>query len=165
MIVHVRTQKGKGYRPAEKDQISFHGAALPPMPVPPRPTPTTSWRGGERRNGDAMASTAAAGSQVTAGSKAEAGAPPSASVMADRRTAGHSSEGTAQPSAAHAASEEARTPNYTAFFAKELVALGATDRRIVAITAGHADRARASPSSRRRTRSGSSTSGSPSSTP
>jgi 1-deoxy-D-xylulose-5-phosphate synthase len=29
VIVHVRTQKGKGYRPAEKDQISFHGAALP----------------------------------------------------------------------------------------------------------------------------------------
>ena len=34
VIVHVRTQKGKGYRPAEKDQISFHGAALPPMPLP-----------------------------------------------------------------------------------------------------------------------------------
>jgi 1-deoxy-D-xylulose-5-phosphate synthase len=30
-IVHVRTQKGRGYRPAETDQIGFHGAALPPM--------------------------------------------------------------------------------------------------------------------------------------
>ena len=31
MIVHVRTQKGRGYRPAETDQVGFHGAALPPM--------------------------------------------------------------------------------------------------------------------------------------
>jgi 1-deoxy-D-xylulose-5-phosphate synthase len=30
-IVHVRTQKGRGYRPAENDQVGFHGAALPPM--------------------------------------------------------------------------------------------------------------------------------------
>ncbi|MER3418802.1 MAG: hypothetical protein C4343_06890 [Chloroflexota bacterium] len=29
VIVHVRTQKGKGYHPAEVDQVSFHGAALP----------------------------------------------------------------------------------------------------------------------------------------
>jgi 1-deoxy-D-xylulose-5-phosphate synthase len=34
VLVHVRTQKGKGYRPAETDQVSFHGAALPPMAVP-----------------------------------------------------------------------------------------------------------------------------------
>jgi 1-deoxy-D-xylulose-5-phosphate synthase len=33
-IVHVRTQKGRGYRPAEADQIGFHGAALPPMATP-----------------------------------------------------------------------------------------------------------------------------------
>jgi 1-deoxy-D-xylulose-5-phosphate synthase len=32
-IVHVRTQKGHGYRPAETDQVSFHGAALPPITV------------------------------------------------------------------------------------------------------------------------------------
>jgi 1-deoxy-D-xylulose-5-phosphate synthase len=30
-IVHVRTQKGRGYRPAIEDQVGFHGAALPPM--------------------------------------------------------------------------------------------------------------------------------------
>ena len=36
VIVHVRTQKGRGYRPAETDQVSFHGAALPPMDVAPR---------------------------------------------------------------------------------------------------------------------------------
>jgi len=32
-IVHVRTQKGRGFRPAEADQVGFHGAALPPMSV------------------------------------------------------------------------------------------------------------------------------------
>jgi len=31
VIVHVRTQKGHGYEPAELDRVSFHGAALPPM--------------------------------------------------------------------------------------------------------------------------------------
>ena len=34
VIVHVRTQKGRGFKPAETDQIGFHGAALPPMAVP-----------------------------------------------------------------------------------------------------------------------------------
>jgi 1-deoxy-D-xylulose-5-phosphate synthase len=34
VIVHVRTQKGHGFRPAEADQVGFHGAALPPMAVP-----------------------------------------------------------------------------------------------------------------------------------
>ena len=56
-IVHVRTQKGRGFRPAEADQVGFHGAALPPIaiagdaglmaPVPtatatPPPMPTES---------------------------------------------------------------------------------------------------------------------------
>ena len=35
-IVHVRTQKGRGYRPAIEDQIGFHGAALPPMELTPK---------------------------------------------------------------------------------------------------------------------------------
>jgi 1-deoxy-D-xylulose-5-phosphate synthase len=34
-IVHVRTQKGRGFRPAIEDQVSFHGAALPPMTLTP----------------------------------------------------------------------------------------------------------------------------------
>ena len=34
-IVHVRTQKGRGFRPAETDQVGFHGAALPPMALTP----------------------------------------------------------------------------------------------------------------------------------
>jgi 1-deoxy-D-xylulose-5-phosphate synthase len=35
-IVHVRTQKGRGYRPAIEDQVGFHGAALPPMQLAPQ---------------------------------------------------------------------------------------------------------------------------------
>ena len=38
-IVHVRTHKGRGYRPAEADQIGFHGAALPPMTMVPTGRP------------------------------------------------------------------------------------------------------------------------------
>jgi 1-deoxy-D-xylulose-5-phosphate synthase len=41
VIVHVRTQKGKGYQPAERDQIGFHGAALPPMAIVPELAPGT----------------------------------------------------------------------------------------------------------------------------
>ncbi len=36
VLVHVRTQKGRGFKPAEKDQVGFHGAALPPMDAQPR---------------------------------------------------------------------------------------------------------------------------------
>ncbi|MGH2476481.1 MAG: 1-deoxy-D-xylulose-5-phosphate synthase [Candidatus Limnocylindrales bacterium] len=35
-IVHVRTQKGRGFRPAIEDQVGFHGAALPPIALTPR---------------------------------------------------------------------------------------------------------------------------------
>ena len=31
VVIHVRTIKGKGYAPAERDSVSFHGAALPPI--------------------------------------------------------------------------------------------------------------------------------------
>ena len=36
VLVHVRTQKGRGFRPAERDQVGFHGAALPPMDLAAR---------------------------------------------------------------------------------------------------------------------------------
>jgi 1-deoxy-D-xylulose-5-phosphate synthase len=41
-IVHVRTQKGRGFRPAERDQVGFHGAALPPMGLPLEPASAPS---------------------------------------------------------------------------------------------------------------------------
>lgn len=141
VLVHVRTQKGRGYRPAERDQVSFHGAALPPMELPAadahdRIGAAVPDTGGP--NGGPMASSAAGGASVTPGSDAEAGAPPSSSVMADRR--GHVHAGPAERPAgaggAVAVAEGRKTPNYTAFFADELVELAADDRRIVAITAG-----------------------------
>ncbi|MGH2407835.1 MAG: 1-deoxy-D-xylulose-5-phosphate synthase [Candidatus Limnocylindrales bacterium] len=54
VLVHVRTQKGKGYRPAEADQVGFHGAALPPMAA------HGNGNGAAGAEGDAMLSTAQA---------------------------------------------------------------------------------------------------------
>ena len=143
VLVHVRTQKGKGYRPAETDQISFHGAALPPMPLDPADGYASVSAG---PNGDSMGSSAAGGSSMTQSRDAGAGAPPSLSVMADRRAhphAGGSGDGGVGPAeagapatAAPTATEIAKTPNYTVFFSRELVAMGAEDQRIVGITAG-----------------------------
>jgi len=31
VLVHVKTLKGRGYAPAERDSVSFHGASLPPV--------------------------------------------------------------------------------------------------------------------------------------
>ncbi|HEX6139313.1 MAG TPA: 1-deoxy-D-xylulose-5-phosphate synthase [Candidatus Limnocylindria bacterium] len=31
VLVHVKTVKGRGYAPAERDSVSFHGASLPPI--------------------------------------------------------------------------------------------------------------------------------------
>ena len=49
VLVHVKTVKGKGYAPAERDSVSFHGASLPPIdlclidpteePLPPQDEP------------------------------------------------------------------------------------------------------------------------------
>jgi 1-deoxy-D-xylulose-5-phosphate synthase len=59
VIVHVQTQKGRGYRPAEKDQVSFHGAALPPMDLAPAGEGPRAIRPGSPHgagsNGDALA--------------------------------------------------------------------------------------------------------------
>jgi 1-deoxy-D-xylulose-5-phosphate synthase len=55
-IVHVLTQKGHGYQPAMADQVSFHGAALPPMDLPaagPPAIPPGSHHGAGS-NGDAV---------------------------------------------------------------------------------------------------------------
>jgi 1-deoxy-D-xylulose-5-phosphate synthase len=136
VIVHVRTQKGKGYKPAEADQVSFHGAALPPMALAPAADAhdrvgAANGNGG----GEGMTSSAAGGSSLTPSREADEGAPPSASVMADRRT--HPQAGTAAVKTSEPDPQNTRkVPNYTAHFATELVALAAEDRRIVGITAG-----------------------------
>ena len=139
VIVHVRTHKGKGYKPAETDQVSFHGAALPPIELAPADSHDRIDNRGNRGNGDAMTSSAAGGASVTPSRDADAGAPPSSSVMADRRGHPHGQGGepaTATGATREAAAEARKTPNYTAFFARELLALGGEDRRIVGITAG-----------------------------
>ena len=107
VIVHVRTQKGHGFRPAEADQVGFHGAALPPMAVP-----TANGNG-------ATAATRAAVSSAPAGR----GSMPTESMADD-----------AAP--ASAVVRPAKNPNYTAVFAEELIERARTDDRIVAITAG-----------------------------
>jgi 1-deoxy-D-xylulose-5-phosphate synthase len=103
VLVHVRTQKGRGYHPAEKDQVGFHGAALPPMAD------------------TYQARRARAASPLGAGeiSAVAAGSP-------------NGDGGAVAPAAAPAA----KIPNYTHYFAQEVVAAAREDRRIVAITAG-----------------------------
>jgi len=115
VLVHVRTQKGKGYRPAERDRVSFHGAALPPMTLP-----VNGADGGNGR--DAMAASATSTPAPADGSNL--GHPMPTESMADD----------AAPPISPAPAPKA--PNYTALFVAELVDLARTDDRIVAITAG-----------------------------
>ncbi|MDA8237460.1 MAG: 1-deoxy-D-xylulose-5-phosphate synthase [Chloroflexi bacterium] len=103
VLVHVRTQKGRGYHPAEKDQVGFHGAALPPMADSYQP-----------RRG-------------TAGSPFGAGEI-SAIASGARGTEGNGVDPVGAPAP--------KVPNYTSFFAREVIAAAREDRRIVAITAG-----------------------------
>jgi len=109
VMVHVRTRKGYGYRPAEADRVSFHGAALPPMPSTPK----------RRDSGNGESPVPYAGE-------------PSSS--ADEDASGVVADGEAAPSADERAS--AKPPNYTAVMAAELVRIAEDDERVVAITAG-----------------------------
>ncbi len=111
VIVHVRTQKGKGYQPAEQDQVGFHGAALPPMPA----APGADAYDGSRNGGSAGPASMAASVTPTM---------PTESITDDA----------ASPTVTRDA--KPKTPNYTHFFASEIIAAARTDRRIVAITAG-----------------------------
>ena len=106
VLVHVRTQKGRGYHPAEKDQVGFHGAALPPM--------ADTY---QARRGRAASPLGAGEISATATGSAVPGANGDAAVPA---------AGTPAP----------KVPNYTHFFAQEVIAAAREDRRIVAITAG-----------------------------
>ena len=125
IIVHVRTRKGFGYHPAEADKVSFHGAALPPMP-------------GQQRS--------AADGDVTSRSAPVAGvaAPAPVSPSSPQRGAADgssgdgvtSTDGDAAPSAGERASAARQVPNYTAVMAAELLRIADEDERVVAITAG-----------------------------
>jgi len=115
VIVHVRTQKGRGYRPAEADQVSFHGAALPPMDLAPR---TDAYDG------------SGAGMGVTAGTV------PATVARTSIRPGSPHGAGSNGDALSPAAPAKAKQPNYTAVFVGELTRLAAEDPRIVAITAG-----------------------------
>ncbi|HXG26250.1 MAG TPA: 1-deoxy-D-xylulose-5-phosphate synthase [Candidatus Binatia bacterium] len=128
VLVHVRTQKGRGYRPAETDQVSFHGAALPPMDLSPRADAfdgTGPKADGQPATTAPATSTAAtaAGTATKAPNKIQPGAP---------HGAGSNGDALAPPTPASAP----KNPTYTAVFAAELIELARADDRIVAITAG-----------------------------
>lgn len=82
VLVHVRTRKGRGYRPAETDQVGFHGAALPPMtdaPLARTPVP------GESVSDDATAPAAAATARKPLNYTAHFAAELIAAARTDRR--------------------------------------------------------------------------------
>ncbi len=111
VMVHVRTQKGRGFQPAEADQIGFHGAALPPMTLSPRADAY-----------DGLA-TPTNGKVEPAPARGAAAAMPTESMADDAAPA------TVEP-------EPKKHPNYTAVMVAELIELAREDRRIVALTAG-----------------------------
>jgi 1-deoxy-D-xylulose-5-phosphate synthase len=131
VLVHVRTRKGRGYRPAERDQIGFHGAALPPMPelVDGRPPEIHTGAGHQPVTGAAL-------SRKDSGWPAP-GEPDEAPVEPSgngNSVAGGADMGT--PSAAAMMAAASKPRNYTYHFSQELIDLARIDRRIVAVTAG-----------------------------
>jgi 1-deoxy-D-xylulose-5-phosphate synthase len=142
VLVHVRTRKGRGYRPAERDQIGFHGAALPPMPdlETGRPTPEahTPYQLLAGAAHPALTSAALARKESAMpqpGQADEAPFEPYRNGNGNRNgAAGSADMGT--PSDAARAAAAHRPPNYTYHFARELIDLARLDRRIVAVTAG-----------------------------
>jgi len=131
VLIHVRTVKGRGYRPAERDQIGFHGAALPPMPDLATLAPSPEDRGAAyaARTGAILARNESAIPKPAQAD--EAPVEPSANGNA---VPGSADMGT--PSDAARAAAAKRPANYTHHFASELVKLARIDRRIVAVTAG-----------------------------
>ena len=82
VLVHVRTRKGRGYRPAETDQVGFHGAALPPMTdTSPAGAPVP----GESVSDDATAPVAAAATRKPLNYTAHFAAELIAAAQTDRR--------------------------------------------------------------------------------
>ena len=137
VLVHVRTQKGRGYRPAERDQVGFHGAALPPMPEVPdgRPGDGHLAPGTQPMTGAALSRKESA--MPAPGLSDDEPMEPSGNGNGSgngNAVAGGADMGTPSQSARAAAAH--RPPNYTHHFSEELIELARHDRRIVAVTAG-----------------------------
>ena len=131
VLVHVRTRKGRGYRPAERDQVGFHGAALPPMPE----------LGGRSRAGPPRRRRPSADDRTGAGAQGERHAAAGRARRGALRAVGQRqlrSRRRRHGDAVRAARgrRRPRPPNYTYYFSTELIELARTDRRIVAVTAG-----------------------------
>ena len=136
VIVHVRTRKGRGYRPAERDQIGFHGAALPPMPdLAIAPTPTDA-HGTAQPVLTGLALARVDNALPQPGHSDDA---PMEPTGVNGRDGGDGAGGSADmgtPSDDARVAAAKRPPNYTYHFSRELIELAHQDRRIVAITAG-----------------------------
>jgi 1-deoxy-D-xylulose-5-phosphate synthase len=134
VLVHVRTRKGRGYRPAERDQVGFHGAALPPMPDLPEVAGTAAHAAPHPAlTGAALARKESA--MPVPGPFDEAPVEPQSYGNGNGSQFGGGADmGTPSDSERKAAAK--RPPNYTHFFAEELIHLADADRRIVAVTAG-----------------------------
>ncbi len=130
VLVHIRTRKGRGYRPAERDQVSFHGAALPPMPEP-NDDYGEVLAGGVRAPLTGAALARRDSGMPAPGKPDEAPVEPSGNGNA---VAGAADMGT--PSTSARASAAGKPPNYTHHFSRQLVEMARKDRRIVAVTAG-----------------------------
>jgi 1-deoxy-D-xylulose-5-phosphate synthase len=128
VIVHVRTRKGRGYRPAERDQIGFHGAALPPMPAPEGHASVGAESHPHPQTGAALA-------RKDSGMPAP-GLPDEAPMEPSRNGAAGGTADMGTPSVAAKAAAAHRPPNYTQHFSEELIEMARDDRRIVAVTAG-----------------------------
>jgi 1-deoxy-D-xylulose-5-phosphate synthase len=126
VIVHVRTQKGRGYRPAERDQVSFHGAALPPMELAPS---ADAFDGTGART---AATLAAPASPSASTAPVATGDGPAKIKPGSPHGAGSNGDALAPPTPA----STPKNPNYTSVFVSELIEVARADSRIVAITAG-----------------------------
>jgi 1-deoxy-D-xylulose-5-phosphate synthase len=140
VLVHVRTRKGRGYRPAERDQVGFHGAALPPMPdLPGDVLGVEAHISGVHLPLTGLALARKESAMPAPGPIDEAPVEPLAGANGRGNGNGNGSAGDADmgtPSATARKAAGNRPPNYTHYFARELIELAAVDRRIVAVTAG-----------------------------
>jgi 1-deoxy-D-xylulose-5-phosphate synthase len=146
VIVHVRTQKGRGYKPAETDQVSFHGAALPPMDLAPS---ADAFDGTGARTAATLASPSPSPTQIASASSPAASTAP-ATGASGRATSTSAAGGplAIRPGSPHGAGSNGdalapptpastpKKPSYTSLFVAELMELARADERIVAITAG-----------------------------
>ncbi len=129
IIVHVRTQKGRGYRPAERDKVSFHGAALPPMQVMDAGDGDTM---GSAENDVSAPSVLAPAASLQMPVLVAGGLPSNGNGM----TGPGQAEGDASLPALQRSVEGRKGATYTAVLAEELIRIAEGDDRVVAITAG-----------------------------